>query len=297
MSEGRATVERDFGVLVAQSRAKLYEVALNHLRAILGPQWSTRTTDLARSGKLATKSAMFFATKGEYDVPLTINTRGNQIKILLESGGTFDDLQELAAELERVVRMGRAPTHVEWAEAEAARRNLINKKRGHRKNKPPIDEKAELRKITAEQAAASLSVAQTPPPAPKPKAKPEPITYLQTDFEKLMKEFDGQDNAKKTPLSDDQQIRTRRISVLHVAQGAFRRAKDHLRSLPEPHDNVFKFFELLQDKINSGEMITLEQYTAMCRLISMLIPEIIETRPPEYLQTSLNRLADQTKVF
>lgn len=291
MNEGR-TVERNFGVLVSHNRARLFEEALKHLRSILGPQWSTRLTDLGRAGKLATKSPMFFAMKGEYDVPMTINTRGNQIKILLDSGGTHIDLQELATELERIVRTGRAPTHKEWSEAEAARRTEINRKRGSRKNKKRSDNKP-IPLNVSEPVSLSSSVAQT---HPKPKSKLMPTTYLQTEFEKRMRDFEG-DNSKGTPLANDNQTRVRRISVLHRVQGVFRRVRDHLKALSESYDNITKFIEILQIKINGGETLYLEQYEAMCAIITMVHPEINETKPPEILQIDLDRLVQEIKVF
>jgi len=325
MNEGTRGSESDFRELVYQNRAALYETAMKALKAFLGPKWSYRLEPLGKQGRLAVKSPLIYVIKGEFEIPLTTNTRGNQLRILTQDGGTFFDLKEIAIELERIVQNGRAPTHKEVIEAEAKRRAEINRRRGTRKAKtrtktlvikeadhPKVEDDGnegvpEVKKTeTVEvkipaQTAVSSSVAQTLPPPriaeqPRLLKKKFDDTYLQHEFDAIIGIF-SKSGINNRPLADDPSIRIRRLSVLSQVQGLFRRVEDHLSRQPGDFKNVIQFAEMVQDKMDQGAIFSGEQYDSMCKIIEMLSSEIIAANLPVILRSHLDRLLKEIKVF
>lgn len=322
MNEGANSPESDFRELVYRNRAVLYESAMTVLKALLGPKWSYRLEPLGKAGRLALKSPLMYVIKGEFEIPLTINTRGNQLRILTQDGGTFHNLREMAAELERIVQNGHAPTHQEVSDAEAARRLEINRRRGTRKAKArPNGDQTPLEVFTEENSekeptislepvkklveeapppTASSSVARTPTAVRQPE-KPRPTknsdgTYLQHEFDAAIGIF-NRNGINDRPLADDPSVRIRRLSVLSQVQGLFRRVEDHLSHLPGDFKNVTRFAEVVQDKVSRGTIFSGEQYDSMCAIIEMLSSEIMTTNPPNILRSHLDRLLKEIKVF
>jgi len=330
MSEGTSPQERDFRVLVYRNRALLYETAMTSLKAFLGPQWSYRLEDEAQRGLLAVKSPLMYVIKGEYEIPLTINTRGNQLRILLSDGEVFHDLKDMASELERIVAAGRAPTNKEVASLKAERRLEINRRRGFRKAKnghvdevaddqSPVEPKNELiamptkeveprpLPISNHQMAVRESKHDIPPSTGKRSSSVaqtplRPIhsiyeTYLQHDYDAMMKALNG-DSIQSSPLDDDPKVRVRRYSLLSRVQGVFRRINDIVTAKPGGgHNNIRRFVAVIQEKVANGTTFSLEQYEAMCEIIRMLRSEVLATNPPPIVQSDFDRLIKEIEVF
>lgn len=99
----------DFQAEMYEARAKAYQQFAKKLSTILGKKWNIRLEQVAEQGLLASRSPMFLALKQKgaqfIIVPLTVNTRGNQIVVLKPNSQPtkikFRDISRLADYLEK----------------------------------------------------------------------------------------------------------------------------------------------------------------------------------------------------
>jgi len=131
----------DFSALIYETRRRGYLQLATRLTELLGQSWCVRLEPSAEQGLLAIHTPMFLAIeiKGERQavVPLTVNTRGNKLVILLPGvkRKAVASLGDLATWIVGLVRLGKAPSLREYIEARKQRRLEINKRRGQRPKK------------------------------------------------------------------------------------------------------------------------------------------------------------------